>query len=453
MGCNIIRAVIMCMKKTFTLSLALAICASLHAEDFKLVTFGLGVPGLDEPQLQGLGISPDGSYVCGSVEYGEGIFVAETATGEITWKIVDGSEGGELRHVTNEGIAIGFTDQGVLYSFDTGKETFIEAPEGYREILGEALTNDGKMLVGSLVGAYTEAAYSKDGGDWTLLPVPSKEELGALAPRSLGSAAKLVSGDGKVIFGFLGSFAIPIAWIMNDAGEYEYDFFPAKYFKTDEDSDDPEKILTGLSAMYLNMSNNGKYLSMVAKIDDEETGGFMNVPVIYDTDKRELKIYKETQNIDPAKIGMYPIAIADDGTFIGTIGQPVFGSIGSFIMEAGASQARTYAEAFPKFYDEIGESDDLGFNIPTSISADGRYILGYTYYCDDYMNDAAFSYYETYIIERDIDSSVDEISDNASGSGVVEAIYSLDGQRLREVSKGINIIRMSDGSVRKVLKR
>lgn len=446
----------MSMKKFLTLSLALSLCASAYAEDIRFFSSEGGeFPTANEPQLMGLALSPNGKYLCGAIEMGAGIFVADNETGEVNWIIVTTDDGGELRNIDNNGRAIGFTDEGVFFSMDSPEETIINCPSEYRYFLGEALTNDGSMFVGSLCQKTfsSRAAYSYDGEEWFLLPVPTAEQLGGVDVRSETQAPKRVSADGKVIFGHLGSFAVPIAWIKNDAGEYEVDFFPARYLKLkEEDINDATKPLYSISAMYLNMSNNGKYLSMLGLIKNEK-GELCNVPVIYDTDKRDIIIYDEVQPIDPDNYGLYPSAISDDGTFIGTIGRPYFDSHGTFIMKSGQTKAVTYNEAFPVYADKLGAAEALGFNIPTSISADGRYLLGYAFYCEDYQNAAADAYYITYVIDTRSDEPAGvgsiEVEENVA---TPEAYYTIDGRRLSKMADGVNIVRMSDGSVRKVVK-
>lgn len=441
------------MKKIFTLSLALAICASVYADAVKVLDCGAGIPGIDEPQLMGLGISPNGQYVCGAIENGVGFFIADTQSGDVKW-LMGGDDGGELRHVDNKGEAVGFTDFGLLYKFESGEDITVNAPEGYRYVLCEDITEDGSMLVGSLAGQSfaTEGAFSKDGGQtWTLLPIPTKEELGEFSDIPDGSAAKYVSADGKVIFGFLGSFIIPILWVLNDNGEYEADFFPARYIKTSADNlNDDTKPLLSISAMYLNMSNNGKYLSMLGMMYNQESGQYMNVPVIYDTEARDIIIYKEQQEIDDFNLGLYPTAICDNGMFIGSIGQPFFQEYGTFIMKSGQTKAEKMIDAFPAFNAKFGESDKLGFNMPTGLSADGRYLLGYTYYCDDYNDEGADAYYVTYIIDANGDASVNDVTPDGA-TAVPEAFFSIDGRILNGMNKGLNIIRMSDGTARKVI--
>lgn len=443
------------MKKIITFALALTLATTINAENITVFSCGLGTPGVEEPQLMGLGLSPNGRYVCGSIENGMGIFAADVQTGEVKWNIVEADDGGELRHIDNNGLAIGVTDVGITYDFTTGEETVIQAPEGYKYFLGEALTDDGSMLVGSLISdaLTTYPAYKKEGGDWTLLPIPSEEEQGPFAHSAGGGAAKYVSGDGKVIFGCLGSFTIPVVWVMNENGEFEYDFFAPRYVKTEEtDVEDESKPLYALSASYLSLSNNGRYVSMVGLVMNEELEDYLSVPVIYDVLNKEIKIYDGLQSIDENSVGLYPTAICDSGSFIGTIGQPYFESYGTFIMKNGQTTPETFNEAFPLYEEKFGVADSFGFNIPTGYSADGRYIMGYIFYSDDFADPATDAYYVTYVLDRGEGASVEAI-DSDKTEAVPESFYTIDGQRLIKPTKGLNIIRMSDGTSRKVLVR
>lgn len=449
------------MKKLLsTLSLALAFSSPLLADTLQIFKCSEdGIPGQspNEPQLMGFSISADGQFICGAVEQAAGFFIANCSTGEVKWKI-DGEAGSELRSVDNGGTAIGFVDyDGVLFSFDTGNVSLIKAPSGVRYVQGESLSNDGAVMVGSFTNQSfnTEAVYSIGGEAWQMLPIPSDAELGALKENiSDMSAAKLVSGDGSIIVGHLGSFTFPIIWEKAANGEYVADFYPAKYVKAvEEDRNDPTKELYAISGMYTCMSNNGKFVGTVGLIADETNTELRTVPVIYNTEDKTLKIYKEIQEIDEYGLGLYPRAIADDGTFIGVVSSPAdpAGNFGGFIMRAGQEQAESYLDAFPSYAEKLGESDLYGLNIPTGISADGSRILGYTYYSDDFdiqSDDPA--YYLTYVIYAD-GAGVEEI-ESAAQSGS-DAIYSIDGRKLGRMAKGLNIVRNSDGSVSKILKK
>lgn len=444
------------MKKFFTLSIAIALGTSVQADQLKFIT--IVDPDFGEPNMMGLGLSPDGQYVCGVIELGAGIFVGNTSTGEVKWEIVDADNGGELRHVDNNGLAVGFTNYGISYSFATGKEKTFAPPEGYASTLCDDLTENGDLIVGYAKpqGQQVQAAYTVNKGvSWNLLPKPTKEDMGALDPRLDTSQAKLVSKDGKVIYGFMGSFAVPTLWIMDDSGEYKHDFFLAPYVKLAEaDRNDESKPFYGVTAMRgMAMSNNGRYVGLSALyLLDADKEEYITNPAIYDVQEKKMITFPDAQEIDEDKAGMFITAIADDGTIIGTIGQPDAGSHGSFILRGGETKAERFVDAFPAYAEKLGEGDLYGFHIPTGMSADGRYISGYAYYADDYNDMSTPAYYVTYFLDTQGDSSVEEIS-GAVTPATVESIYTLDGQRLREMTKGINIVKMSDGTVRKVLNK
>lgn len=442
------------MKKIVTLSLVLALGTPLFAERLQIFRCSEdGIPGRTDPQLMGLSISANGRYICGAIEQGAGIFTADCLTGEVKWKVCGEAES-ELRSVDNNGLAIGYIDDdGVLFSFDTEDASFIEAPAGIRYVQGESLSNDGSVMVGSFTAQsfHTEAAYSVGDEGWKKLPYPTDTELGNLKDKinSL-SAAKFVSGDGSVIVGYLGSFTFPIIWTRNAEGEYVLDFFPARFVKAD--SSDDSKELYGISGVYTCMSNNGKYVATIGLIINEENTDTRVVPIVYNTEDKTLKIYKERQDIDEMEVGLYPRAIADDGTFVGTVSSPSdpAGNFGAFIMKEGHEQADWFVEEFPVFNEELGESDILGLNIPTGISADGQHILGYTFYSKNYdLTSDDPAYYLTYVISL-VDSGVDQLAPSVEYNP--HSIYSIDGRKLDRISKGLNIVRDAEGKVRKILK-
>lgn len=438
------------MKKFFTFGFAVALSVSAYSEGMKVLSPG---PDIYDPiycQLYGEAISGNGRYVSGAVNFGDGYFVADAFTGEVKYNVPDvGEDGCELRGVSNSGLGIGYASDGMTYSFATELVTFLKGPENSRGILGEGVTNDGSLFVGSIKESNTKAAYSSNGAEWTKLTLPTDEEMLLLFNKVPdASAAKKVSGDGKVILGFVGDFSVPCLWTLNDKGEYEPDLFPIRYLKLNEnDWNNDERPLIGVSAHYLSLSNNGRYVGLLGVIMKD---GEKNVPIVYDTQEKTLKVYSESQEIDEYYQGLYPLAISDDGTFIGTIDQPVFYSCGSFIMNAGETQAEMFINVFPEFNERYGTSDILGFNVPTGISADGRYIVGYTFYSDDYNDLSTPAWYETYVIDRGETVAVDQV---ASAQEAAKAIFSIDGRCLTEMTKGINIIRNADGSVKKILKK
>ncbi len=435
------------MRKTFALLAAAVICGSVNAETVKMLTFGQGAPGIEEPGMMGEGLSADGKYICGALQEGTGYFVGNLETDEFRYALSEDPEGAELRNIDSNGLAIGFNGPGVTYSID-GVETVLATPEGYKYVLGEDISNDGSVMVGSLVGTgyVTSAAFSKDGGEWTNLPMPSDEILGAYA-KTKTSAAKYVSGDGKVILGFVGSFGPAVLWEMNEAGEYEVDPLYHRYLVNGDSTATGPKFA---SLSPLNISNNGKYVLLQGNVMvDDDIFNSVTVAAVYDTETSTMKIYDESQEIDQAGLGLRPVAIADDGTFIGVIGQPLMGSTGTFIMKAGETQAEAMITAFPAYAEMFGMCDQFGFSVPMAISADGKVIMGYGFYCEDYFAEEAIPFYATWVINVDGTTSINSVVSESAQ----EAIYSIEGYRLNEMKPGLNIVRKADGSVVKVMKR
>ncbi|MDE6638465.1 MAG: hypothetical protein K2K32_09570 [Muribaculaceae bacterium] len=433
------------MKKIFTCLLSLAFCVSLGAEEFKTLSFGQGIPGMDEPEMSGFGISPNGRYVCGMVDFGEGVFVMDLETGVYNFEYVSDSE---LHNINNDGIGIGYLgDLGVTYSWNGEIVEQKTAGENCKYILAEDLTNDGSVKVGTFVtsGFETFGAYSVNDGDWTRLPALPSDTPEENDQESMATG---VSGDGKYIIGYVDNFGPIIVWTRNEDGSYEPEALYKRYCAPNKSELD-KKPLVNLTAQAI--SNNGLYIlcaasKVVVDEDGEETQ--LNFPAVFNTATQELKLYDEPQNIDTENKGLTGSAIADDGTFVGIIGYMMSSSdYGCFIMKAGETQAQLFLDVFPKYKEKFEISDIVGNSIPTDISADGRYILGYAYYSDDTYGGPAYSV--TYIIDRgEIENAVCAIESQP----VSEEIYSLDGVRLSELKKGVNIIRLSAGSVRKVIR-
>ena len=438
------------MNKIFTLTLALAISGTASADKLTMLSFGLPEDEVMMMQPISLGMSPNGKYVCGVIYNGNGFFIGDTEINEMKFIESTGDDGGELRGVSDTGLAIGYNGTpGITYSFEDGIETELACPKEYTYVLGEAITSDGSLLVGSLV-AFTSGqqrgAYSTDGKEWKMLPIPSDDELGAYA--GMGSTAKYVNGDGKYILGTIGNNIGPsILWVRNDAGEYEIDPIFSKYVvMSREELEAGEKEIMSLTPA--NISNNGKYAVFKCMLT---SGAF--VPAYYDTETKTMNVNKELQPIDGYGMGLTLTAVANDGTMIGYIGSiPFYESGGSFILKPGETQAVSFSEAFPSYEEVFYYSESVGFNDPTAISADGRYILGYAFYSPDFNDPNVPAYYTSYIIDTETTSAIKDINAGTAADAVPAAYYNLQGQRVSEMTKGVNIVRMSDGSVRKIIK-
>ena len=71
---------------------------------------------------------------------------------------------------------------------------------------------------------------------------------------------------------------------------------------------------------------------------------------------------------------------------------------------------------------------------------------------EEYKADKAYTKYAKEI--RAIDSQIVGIEQATTGGNAeTEAIYSTDGTRLDAMQRGVNIVKMSDGTVKKVMRK
>lgn len=435
------------MKNFLTVAFACAVCLSANAEaSLTMLSFGSeGGPGIGEPGMIGLGISPNGRYVCGTLEQGIGIFMGDIQNDKIFYEMTDSDDGGRLNHVNDEGVAIGYLGEpGVTYDID-GNLTLLQVPSGYKYIVGQDINADGSVMVGTLVGSGYQMfpAFSRNGGEWEILDLP---DMDLEAFNTKQCSANYVSDDGKIILGYIGALGPATLWRMNDEGKYEPDPFFDKYKM--RDFFDTEHPYVSFEAE--GMSPDGHYVLLKVCTFENEAAG-VNMPAVYDTRTGELKVYDEVQKMDNLMIGLTPTAIANDGTFVGIWGSAAANG-GAFIMRAGETQAEMFIEAFPQFSAVFGILDLCGYHLPADISADGRYIVCSGWYSPDEdptLPEALF-YFMSYILDTGEKSAVESVEEEMIEAVPVE-YYTIDGIRTDNPVKGLYVVRMSDGSTRKVM--
>ncbi|MDE6521641.1 MAG: hypothetical protein K2L17_02390 [Muribaculaceae bacterium] len=436
------------MKKISIITLVLSFSITALADtSLRMLSFGSEMgPGITEPGIMGFGISPNGRYVCGSIEYAAGIFIGDLETNKMLYSISDSDTGAQLLNINNIGEAIGFDgDSGILFNIDE-KETALRSSEKLSYIIGQDISDDGSVQVGMLVSDsfQTYPAYSKDGGIWEILPMPDID-LGYYNQKQV--AARYVSSDGKIILGNIGTWGPATLWRLNETGEFIPDpIFDGYVMMSREDVEKPYFRFTPEG-----MSPDGHYI-LIEVCTYNDGASSLTMPAVYDTHTKVLKVYDEVQNIDYSESGLHPTAIDNNGTFIGMIGSGSF-NMGAFIMYAGETQAQMYTEAFPEYADVFECLDLGGYHMPSDISADGRFILGNGWYTpsDDPMANDAIYYFMTYVIDTGNTNSVGNHNEETMPIVPTE-YYTLDGIRVDNPVKGLNIIRMSNGTFRKILK-
>lgn len=433
------------MKKTFIFFTAMAMAVGVSAQSLRFIQLE-GQVGMSVPGLMVESISPDGKYFCGTLQYGMGYFIgnAQSDPFDILWNISEDDFGAELRHVSNTGVAIGYDGPGITFDMEDVKTELDPPSDSYEYVLGEAISSDGSLLVGSLCSSFfTEPAYSVDYGEWNFLPIPSDEERGIWANH--GVTAKFVSGDGKVILGGMGPLGPAILWIMDENGEYQIVPLYSEYTAMQRD-EDPKEFSVFRPA---GLSPNGRYVLITASYSDG-IGGF--VPVVLDLETNELTPYDEVKVVEGYVIGLTPTAIADDGTFIGIVGVPGL-NLGGFIMKAGEYESELLADAYPQFAEDFALMDMLSDHTPTGISADGRYIVGAAWFSEEFKNpdvepSKVEPYYTSYLLDRGESADVKGLQTESVASSSAE-YYTLDGVRISDPRGGI-FIRLQDGKATKV---
>lgn len=99
-------------------------------------------------------------------------------------------------------------------------------------------------------------------------------------------------------------------------------------------------------------------------------------------------------------------------------------------------------------------TDGNSITIDTSDNTDNDSYYAYqvrTVYMDP--SDGAFRAYSQYTDMKLIGEplSVKSVTDN-SNAGVIKETYSINGTKTSQLNKGVNIVKMADGSVRKIMK-
>ena len=142
--------------------------------------------------------------------------------------------------------------------------------------------------------------------------------------------------------------------------------------------------------------------------------------------------------------------------FVGFYGG-AYGPRVGFLWKAGESDIQRLATAFPGAT-RLADYDEGFFNTPCAISTDGRYIAGFAYISPEDQDED--EYYLSWVLDtQDPDAAGSAtavapiVVKDKDKVAKIKALYSLDGARRNTLSKGINILRMSDGkSLKKLVK-
>lgn len=443
------------MKKTL-LSIA-AITASLNA-----AVAQNGITELPDADHNGLMItvmSPNGKYVAGSNSSTYGGFIFNLENDQMVNFDVNAAEDEnvdvdlQIKAIANSGLAVGWNGPASTFDFSTQKCTTYGATDQY---LFNGISPSGGYIVG--------ARYDGDQPEGTPcvfqngspldLPLPSNSFLGY---ESAGAAALSVADNGTVSGYFVDDMATRPAttWaLLNDGAT----FFPypisRPYFAPTAESSKPYAMF---SCDQTTMSPNGKWL--IINYEKYVGDGSVIGTARYNLQTDEVEFFSPDEEDERfAEVGteVYGFSIADDGTVVGFYGG-AYGPRVGFLWKAGETDIQRLATAFPGAT-RLADYDEGYFNTPSAISADGRYIAGFAYISPEDQDED--EYYLSWVLDtQDPDAAGSAtavapiVVKDKDKVAKIKALYSLDGARRNSLSKGINILRMSDGkSLKKLVK-
>lgn len=443
------------MKKTL-----LSILAILATANAALAQNGITeLPDADHNGLMITVMSPDGKYVAGSNSSTYGGFIFNLENDQMVNFDVNAAEDEnvdvdlQIKAIANNGLAVGWNGPASTFDFSTQKCTTYGATDQY---LFNGISPSANYIVGARYdGDLTEGTPCVfQNGTPRDLPLPSNSFLGY---ESAGAAALSVADNGTVSGYFVDDMATRPAttWaLLNDGAT----FFPypvsRPYFAPTAESSKPYAMF---SCDQTTMSPNGKWL--VINYEKYVGDGSIIGTARYNLQTDEVEFFTPDEEDERfAEVGaeVYGFSIADDGTVVGFYGG-AYGPRVGFLWKAGESDIQRLATAFPGAT-RLADYDEGYFNTPSAISADGRYIAGFAYISPEDQDED--EYYLSWVLDtQDPDAAGSSttvapiVVKDKDKVAKIKALYSVDGARRNSLSKGINILRMSDGkSLKKLVK-
>lgn len=374
-------------------------------------------------ELRTLAISPNGKYIAGSDFTEKRVFVCDWEKNQTTIGMGDLTLEANVTGVNDNGVAAGLSAGGAFTLAADGTETYLSDNEVDGNT-AHAISNDGTLVVGSTYAndglMIQHACYWKN-GERVALPEPTSEEAGFTVN---GTCASYVSGDGSIILGYIVDDLASnpfLLWYLQEDGTYKVDYSFVKENFEPGWGDKPYFML-----MPSGISNNGKYLALTTQANSSD----LSVPYLIARYNLETKTL-ETMELN-AEAGIDETSecaassIANDGTIVGSTGWTMgFGARRGIIWKTGEAKVSLLADAF-KDVEGVADLDEILCNTVTSISADGRYIAGFT------ANSASGSAYFSFVLDTKAASGISStVADKASRYDV----YSVSGT-LVSSSKG-----------------
>lgn len=390
-------------------------------------------------------VSPNHRYVAGpayNIETGAyGMFVYDIETDNYAVEAALDDYGADIREVNNDGVATGYNEQACFFNIN-GTVDYFYAEEEMSTIARDA-SDDLSVAVGCYyltTGYLTTACVWKDGKRMDL-PVPTDEELGF---ETNGSSAYYTNSDGSVIVGYVvDNFSTNplIVWRLQDDGTYVCDPVCTRYFSPDGDVEGRPYMVFAPQGL----SRNGRYVSLGLAVSDPDIMITEQYLGRLDLESGDLETYRADGSGEfEQNTEFVPTQVADNGTVIGytSMGWGPMSQRNAIIWQKGKTPTKL-ATLLPDIT-EIAAYDNVGMNTAIDITPDGRYIAGFAM-------DENYAY-NGYVIDIGSEAAGVKAVKVADGEAAVEvARYGINGTRLAAPVKGVNIVKMSDGTVKKVI--
>lgn len=409
-------------------------------------------------QLCGGAMSPNGRYVGGYTYTTQQAFIYDNNTKKMVVFDKEGEADTQIKSVSNTGVFVGWSGSACKWEFGTdsiGKETPFGEEDKY---LYKGISPDGKIIVGAVMDPeswQTQACYFS-GNEVKMLPEPSEKFLGY--PIN-GSSALTVTNDSSIVGYIVDDFsAYPaLTWSLNRDGEtFSHNVVSRQLFAGTYESTKPYSVFSPDQCI---SSSNGKYMPLAVIQFDSETFTETNGMARYDLETDSIEYFMLTSEEGDFLVGatLAPIAVSDDGTVVGYYEGGMMEPRRGFIWKAG-EQPKFLTDVFPGAAETLTTLEQ-GDNVPCGISSDGRYIMGFGYDNTEINGEeTGANGYVTYIIDTEeaakeptgIKSVKPEVK---KGVPTVRARYSINGAFMSSKAKGINLLRMSDGSTVKALEK
>ena len=411
------------------------------------------IPDTEGAQLMGTSLSPNGKYFGGVGNAINEAWIYDMESKKFVAFPVDDSEiDVQIKSIADNGVAVGWSGPAATFDLTTGQCTQYGQDGQY---LFQGVSPNGKLIVG--------ARYDSDDGEGIPcifnegtpvdLPQPSDKFLGA---HINGASALSVSNDSIISGYWIDDMATrpALLWAPNRDGKTFMAYpFSRQYFAPSAESTHPYTIFSCDQTI---MSANGKYVVINY---ERYTGEWEAIESVarYNTENDSLELFtpdaEDEMFTDPGS-QLFGCAVSDDGTIVGFYGG-LYGPRLGFVWKKGDEKVKSLAAEYPKAT-LLADYDNGAFNVPSAISADGRYIAGFAYKADPSSDELGGGYVSWVLDTQYDDTDAVESAPSADGTAnKVVARFTADGKQVQKDAKvrGFNMMLMRNGKAIKSFNR